>query len=75
MLLKRVLLDELDQTKFIPTVTAFSANTGSGQVLDVLESKLEKQKRRKGVYGPEIGKVNLIFIDDLNMPQKEQFGA
>ncbi|CAD8148668.1 unnamed protein product [Paramecium octaurelia] len=75
MLIKKVLLDELDQSKFIPTITAFSATTNSGQVQDILESKLEKQKRRKGIYGPEIGKCNIIFIDDLNMPQKEQFGA
>jgi len=30
MLIKKVLLDELDQNKFIPTITAFSANTNSG---------------------------------------------
>ncbi len=41
----------------------------------MLESKLEKQKRRKGVYGPLIGTTNVIFIDDLNMPSRERFGA
>jgi len=44
-------------------------------VQDVLESKLEKQKRRKGVIGPLIGTINIVFIDDLNMPSKEEFGA
>jgi dynein heavy chain len=44
-------------------------------VQDILESKLEKQKRRKGIYGPLIGTTNIIFIDDLNMPTKEQYGA
>jgi dynein heavy chain len=44
-------------------------------VQDILESKLEKQKRRKGVYGPLIGRTNIIFIDDLNMPNKEKYGA
>jgi len=34
------------------------------------------KKRRKGHYGPEIfGKTWIIFIDDLNMPKKEFFGA
>jgi dynein heavy chain len=44
-------------------------------VLDVIESRLEKQKRRKGIYGPVMGTTNIVFIDDLNMPKKEKYGA
>jgi len=71
---KKCLLNDLTST-FIITITAFSANTSCGQVQDVLESKLEKQKRRKGVFGPLIGHTNVIFVDDLNMPGKERYGA
>ena len=73
--IKKLLLNQLDQSAFIPTITVFSANTSCVNAQDVLESKLEKQKRRKGVYGPVVGFTNIIFIDDLNMPSKEKYGA
>ncbi|KRX00189.1 P-loop containing nucleoside triphosphate hydrolase [Pseudocohnilembus persalinus] len=74
-IMKKFLLNDLEPLPFRTTTTSFSANTTCSQVQDILESKLEKTKRKRGVFGPLIGYTNIIFIDDLNMPNKEKFGA
>lgn len=54
-------------------VITFSAQTSANQTQDALDEKFEK--RARGVFGPAPGKRFIIFVDDLNMPKKEEYGA
>jgi len=51
----------------------FSARSGVKTVLDTVTPKLKR--RKAGVLGPENNKKGLVFVDDLNMPKKERYGA
>lgn len=73
------IVNELNKHYFNPEytnlITAFSGQTLANQVQKTIESKV-CTRRRKGYYGPEEGKKYIVvFIDDLNMPAKEKYGA
>jgi hypothetical protein len=51
----------------------FSSRTTSLDVQRNLEANVEK--RTKDTYGPPPGKRLIIFIDDMNMPQVDEYGT
>ncbi|CAG9767321.1 unnamed protein product [Ceutorhynchus assimilis] len=63
----------LPKERFLPNVINFSARTSSAMTQEMVMSKLDK--RRRGVYGPSMGKQCILFVDDVGMPQKETYGA
>ncbi|XP_052130864.1 dynein axonemal heavy chain 3 [Frankliniella occidentalis] len=66
-------LMSLPKDKILPNVVNFSARTSANMTQEIVMSKLDR--RRKGVYGPAMGKQYVLFVDDVSLPMKDTYGA
>ncbi|KDO23984.1 hypothetical protein SPRG_10681 [Saprolegnia parasitica CBS 223.65] len=71
--LNAILNERLSPDHFSVIMLSFSAKTSANMTQNIIDGKLDK--RRKGVYGPPVGKDGIVFVDDLNMPMIETYGA
>lgn len=71
--IKNYMMNKLSLDKYVPSFVTFTIQTSANFTQEIILSKLIKRKR--GVYGPPTGKVCVIFVDDMNMPVKQQYGA
>ncbi|MCO5581018.1 hypothetical protein L7F22_034894 [Adiantum nelumboides] len=63
----------LSKEVFMSVLVCFSARTSANMTQNQIDGQLDR--RRRGVFGPPLGKRLIIFVDDLNMPQPEVYGA
>ncbi|CAG9466170.1 unnamed protein product [Pedinophyceae sp. YPF-701] len=59
-----------------PIIVNFSARTTANMTQYMIDGKLDRRPpKRLGLYGPPQNKRGVVFVDDLNMPTKEEYGA
>ncbi|CAG7837267.1 unnamed protein product [Allacma fusca] len=67
------IMNGIPQEQYLANLITFSAQTTASSTQDLVISRLDKKGR--GYFGPPAGKKCIIFVDDMNMPSTEVYGA
>ena len=67
--IRNLLQRQLDKEQYVSTNIFFTNHSSPTGTQDKIMSKLDK--RRKGVYGPPLGKKFIVFVDDINATAKD----
>ena len=73
VLTQRVLGERTKGGDWLAVQLNFSAQTSAGSTQSMIEERLDR--RRRTVLGPPPGKRLALFVDDINMPALETYGA
>jgi len=73
VIIQNTLMNMKDRELVLPIFINMSAQTSSGRTQISIEEKLEKKGRT--AFGPPVGKKLAVFVDDINMPAVEYYGA
>lgn len=71
--IKDLIMNKLNEQEYLPNFVTFTPHITAAQTQELIVLKL--YKRRRNQFGPLSGTHCIVFIDDVNMPAKETFGA
>lgn len=72
-LIVQTVLDDQKRDKYASAVFNMSSRTTVKYIQEAIESRTEK--RTKEIWAPPGNKTLICFMDDFNMPAKQQYGA
>eukprot|EP01116_Phalansterium_solitarium_P008654 TRINITY_DN225_c0_g1_i6.p1 TRINITY_DN225_c0_g1~~TRINITY_DN225_c0_g1_i6.p1 ORF type:complete len:4288 (+),score=2116.54 TRINITY_DN225_c0_g1_i6:207-13070(+) len=68
-------MSRLDKDQYTNCYVNFSYQTTANQTQDIIDAKLVKKMGTDDVYQPTSGKHCVVYVDDLNMPAQDSYGA
>lgn len=71
--IKDLMMNKLSQDEYLPNFVTFTPYITAAQTQELVVLRL--YRRRRDQFGPMPGTHCIVFIDDVNMPSKEMYGA